>query len=75
MISKNLIKLEPEDESYPQSNSVVTLSLGLLSPPPIPRFQWYPQSEGILLNHSMKCCNSLPNAETQHLMHKVREYL
>jgi hypothetical protein len=33
---------------------------------PYPLFQWYPQSNEILLNLSMNC-------ETQHLMHKVRE--
>jgi len=27
--------------------------------PPIPLFQWYPQSKDILLNLGMKCCNSL----------------
>jgi hypothetical protein len=41
----------------------------LLSPPIHPLFHWYPQSKDILLNLSMKCCNSVWNAETQHLMH------
>jgi hypothetical protein len=45
--------------------------LGLLSPPN-PLFPRYPQSKDILINLSTKCCNSLWNAETQHLMHKVR---
>ncbi len=40
---------------------------------PYPLFQWYPQSKDILLNLSMKCSNSLRNAETQHLFHKVRD--
>jgi len=35
---------------------------------PYPLFQ---QSKDILLNLSLKCCNSRQNAETQHLMHKV----
>jgi hypothetical protein len=39
-----------------------------LSFTPYPLFQWYPQSKEILLNLSMKW-----NAETQHLMCKVRE--
>jgi hypothetical protein len=37
--------------------------------PPIPSFSFsgIPQSKDILLNLSMKCCNSVWNAETQHL--------
>jgi hypothetical protein len=35
--------------------SSVKLSLGLLSPTGYPLFQWYPQSNEILLNLSMKC--------------------
>jgi hypothetical protein len=52
----------------------VTLSSPDFGPPftTYPIFQWYTQSKDILL---MKCCNSVRNAETQHLMHKVREYL
>jgi hypothetical protein len=45
---------------------------GLLSTP-YPLFQWYPQSKDILINLSMKCYNSVWNAHTQHLMHKVRD--
>jgi len=36
---------------------------------PYPLFQWYPKSKDILSNLSMKCSNSLRNAETQHLLH------
>jgi hypothetical protein len=38
---------------------------------PYSLFQWNPQSKDILLNLSMKHCNSEWNAQTQHLMHKV----
>jgi hypothetical protein len=54
------------------TNPFFTLSLGLLSPP-IPSFQWYLQSKDILISLSMKRCNSVWNAHTQHLMHKVRD--
>jgi hypothetical protein len=30
---------------------------------PYPLFQWYPQSQEILLNLGMKCCNSAFNAQ------------
>jgi hypothetical protein len=43
------------------------LSLGLLSPP-YPLFQWYLQSQEILLNLSMKCCNSALNAQGSRLI-------
>ncbi len=36
----------------------VTLSLGLLLSPPIPLFEWGPQSKEILLNLGVKCWNS-----------------
>jgi hypothetical protein len=39
------------------------VSLGLLLPP-YPLLQWYPQSEEILLNLSMKCWNSVFNAQS-----------
>ncbi len=54
----------------------VTLTFGLLSPP-IHSFSGISKVKTfyILLNHSMKCCNSVQNDETQHLMHKVREQL
>jgi hypothetical protein len=42
---------------------------------PYPLFQWYPQSKDILISLSMKCCNLVWNADTQHLMHKVRDTL
>ncbi len=38
-------------------NRVIRLS------PPIPLFQWYPQSKKLLLNLSMKCWNSAFNAQ------------
>ncbi len=41
------------------------MSLGLLSPP-IPSFSGIRKVKDILLNHSMKCYNSVRNAETQH---------
>jgi hypothetical protein len=54
----------------------VTLSspflLGLLFTP-YPLFQWYLQAKDILINLGMKCCNSVWNADTQHLMHKARD--
>ncbi len=46
----------------------VTLSLGLLSPPPITSFQRYPQSKDIWLNLSMKCWNSPFNAQGSRLI-------
>jgi hypothetical protein len=45
----------------------VTLSLGLFSPP-YPLFQWYLQSEDILLNLKMKCWNSAFNAQGSRLI-------
>jgi hypothetical protein len=45
----------------------VTLSFTTLLSLPIPFFQWYLQSQEILLNLNNEML------ETQHLMHKVRE--
>jgi hypothetical protein len=46
----------------------VKLSLDLLSPAGYPLFQWYPQSNEILLNLSMKCWNSTFNAQGSRLI-------
>jgi len=34
---------------------------------PYPLFQWYPQTKDILINLSMKCCNSAFNAQGSRL--------
>jgi hypothetical protein len=44
---------------------IFTLSLGPPFIPLTPLFQWYPDSKEILLNLSMKCWNSVRNAESQ----------
>jgi hypothetical protein len=50
----------------------VTLSSPCLSPP-YPLFQWYPQSNEILLNLSMKCWNSTFNAQGSRVIIVVVE--
>jgi hypothetical protein len=52
---------------------VITVSLGLLSHPIYPLFQWYPQSKKILLNLSMKCCNSAFNAQGTRVIMSVKK--
>ncbi len=66
------IKGALKDQCSHRVTRKVTLSSPVFGPPFTPYliFQWYPQSKDILL---MKCCNSVRNAETQYLMHKVRE--
>ncbi len=52
-------------------NPKVTLSSPCLRAsfhPPYTLFQWYPQSKDILLNLSMKCCNSAFNAQGSRLI-------
>jgi hypothetical protein len=43
--------------------------------PPYPLFQWYLQSKRDFIesNLSMKCCNSVRNVQTQHLVHTLRD--
>ncbi len=49
----------------------VTLSSPYIFGPAFTPYPLFQQSKDILLNLSMKCCNSGRSAETQHLMHKV----
>jgi hypothetical protein len=59
---------------YCRSTTKLSLKSPSLSPPilsaftPYPLFEWYPQSNEILLNFSMKCCNSAFTAQSLTLI-------